>query len=80
MSKEDNTIYKKIASNFSGTREQLLKLLGIITPENPQEVQESIDYSSMKVTELKDIAKARGHKGYSTLKKAELIDLLTNNG
>tara|TARA_Y100000592_G_scaffold3779_1_gene5446 strand:+ start:700 stop:939 length:240 start_codon:yes stop_codon:yes gene_type:complete len=76
----NDTIYKKIASNFSGTREQLLKLLGIITPENPQEVQESIDYSSMKVTELKDIAKARGHKGYSTLKKAELIDLLTNNG
>ena len=76
----NDTIYKKTASNFSGTREQLLKLLGIITPENPQEVQESIDYSSMKVTELKDIAKARGHKGYSTLKKAELIDLLTNNG
>ena len=76
----NDTIYKKIASNFSGTREQLLKLLGIITPENPQEVQESIDYSSMKVTELKDIAKARGHKGYSTLKKAELIDLLTNKG
>ena len=76
----NDTIYKKIASNFSGTREQLLKLLGIITPENPQEVQESIDYSSMKVTELKDIAKARGHKGYSTLKKAELIDLMTNNG
>ncbi len=79
MSKEDNTIYKKIASNFSGTREQLLKLLGIITPETPAK-EESIDYSSMKVAELKDVAKARGLKGYSTLKKAELIELLTNNG
>jgi len=74
-----STVYKKIASNFSGTREQLLKLLGIITPENPVQ-EESIDFSSMKVTELKDIAKARGLKGYSTLKKAELIELLTNNG
>ena len=73
-----STVYKKIASNFSGTREQLLKLLGIITPENPVQ-EESIDFSSMKVTELKDIAKARGLKGYSTLKKAELIELLTNN-
>ena len=73
-----STVYKKIASNFSGTREQLLKLLGIITPENPVQ-EESIDFSSMKVAELKDIAKARGLKGYSTLKKAELIELLTNN-
>ena len=73
-----STVYEKIATNFKGTREQLLKLLGIVTPETPS-TEESVDYSDMKVSELKDVAKARGLKGYSTLKKAELIEFLTNN-
>ena len=30
----------------------------------------------MKLTELKDLAKSRGLKGYSKLKKSELIELL----
>jgi hypothetical protein len=37
-----------------------------------------VDLSTLKVTELKAVAKERGHKGYSTLKKAELINLLDN--
>jgi|ETNvirnome_6_100_1030635.scaffolds.fasta_scaffold59421_3 peptidylprolyl isomerase len=36
------------------------------------------DYTSLNVAELKAIAKQRGLKGYSTLKKAELIALLDN--
>jgi len=36
----------------------------------------SVDYSSMKVTELKALAKEQGLKGYSKLKKAELIEAL----
>jgi hypothetical protein len=36
------------------------------------------DLSTLKVTELKALAKEQGHKGYSTLKKTELIDLLNN--
>ena len=36
------------------------------------------DYTSLNVTELKAMAKQRGLKGYSTLKKAELIALLDN--
>ena len=40
------------------------------------EPKESIDFESMTVVELKALAKERGLEGYSTLKKAELIDLL----
>ena len=39
---------------------------------------ESVDLTTLKVTELKALAKEQGHKGYSTLKKTELIDLLNN--
>ncbi|KAK9680580.1 Rho termination factor, N-terminal domain [Popillia japonica] len=35
-----------------------------------------IDYNSMTVAELKELAKERGLSGYSTLSKAELIALL----
>ena len=34
------------------------------------------DYSKLKVTELKKLAKERGFKGYSSLKKTQLIELL----
>ena len=40
---------------------------------------ESPDYSTFKVTELKAEAKSRGFKGYTRLKKSELIDLLNEN-
>ena len=36
------------------------------------------DYSTLKVAELKKLAKERGLKGYSTLKKTELVELLKN--
>ncbi|XP_071698538.1 rho-N domain-containing protein 1, chloroplastic-like [Rutidosis leptorrhynchoides] len=39
---------------------------------------EKDDLSSMKLVELREVAKSRGIKGFSKLKKAELLELLTN--
>ena len=50
-----------------------------IVGSNPQTTtsdEESTDLAKLKVTELKQLAKLRGLKGYSTLKKTELIDFL----
>ena len=41
-----------------------------------EEKKESKDYSKMTLTELKAIAKEQGIKGYSTMKKDELISNL----
>jgi hypothetical protein len=36
----------------------------------------SVDLESLKVAELKELAKAKGIAGYTTMKKAELIEAL----
>lgn len=41
-----------------------------------ERVQEQIDYSDMKVSELKELAKERDIEGFSHMKKSELIDAL----
>lgn len=38
--------------------------------------EETVDYSAMTLTELKEVAKAQGVKGYSKMKKEELINAL----
>ena len=65
----------KVLNWFSGTHKQLMEALGIST-NNTEEIQVTVDYGSQTVTELKAIAKERGLKGYSSLKKAQLIELL----
>ena len=66
----------KVLNWFSGTHKQLMEALGIST-NNTEEVETTTDYSGQTVSQLKTIAKERGLKGYSTLKKAELITLLS---
>ena len=42
-------------------------------------LEESIDYESMTVSQLRELAKERGLTGYSSLNKADLIQLLKDN-
>ena len=41
--------------------------------------EDTIDYESMTVTQLRELAKERGLTGYSSLIKADLIQLLRDN-
>ncbi|NUI79752.1 Rho termination factor N-terminal domain-containing protein [Staphylococcus borealis] len=41
-----------------------------------ERVQEQTDYSGMKVSELKELAKERNIEGFSDMKKAELVEAL----
>ena len=40
--------------------------------------ESSTDFGSLTVSELKEIAKERGLKGYSSLRKADLVNLLSS--
>ena len=40
---------------------------------------ETIDYESMTVVQLRELARERGLTGYSSLNKADLIQLLRDN-
>ena len=42
-------------------------------------LEETIDYESMTVVQLRELAKERGLTGYSSLNKADLIQLLKDN-
>ena len=39
----------------------------------------SVDFNSLKVTELRSLAKEKGLSGYTSLRKAQLIEMLEQN-
>ena len=47
-----------------------------IKKEEPKKA-ETVDYSTKTVAELRELAKEKEVKGYSTMKKAELIEALS---
>jgi len=65
-------IKTRVAEFFSGTHEQLMNLIG------GSKQTETEDLNEYTVTQLKNMAKERGLTGYSSLKKADLINLLNN--
>ena len=68
------TLKTRITEFFSGTHEQLMSLIG----GSKETETKTEDLSNYTVVQLKNIAKERGLTGYSSLKKADLINLLNN--
>ena len=69
---KENKMADKVIKNFNGTHEELMELL----KGSKDQVSEDLDLNSMKVTELRALAKERGLQGYSGLNKAALINLI----
>jgi hypothetical protein len=82
----EGAYYRQTTLDRASTRLKLKERLQkhILVEEEPTPVKETPvkavqtgpDYTSMSVADLKAAAKEQGLKGYSKMKKAELIDLL----
>ena len=70
----------KVVNWFSGTHKQLMEALRVSSNKTEQTntLQNTTDYDKQTVSQLKSLAKERGLRGYSSLKKSELINLLNN--
>ena len=64
-------------SKKATTKKTATKKAAVKEVETKEETKATKDFSSMTVAELKAAAKEAGIKGYTSLKKAELIEALT---
>ena len=78
---EPSKPFEKASEEVDVKEEKQPKQAAPAEVEEPvQEVaKEAVDLSALKVGELRDIAKEMGLSGYSSLKKAELIQLIEDN-
>lgn len=75
--RDDRKPYNK-DRNFDNKKEEVKKEQPVTEVKEVKKVEkaETVDLSSKTVSELRDLAKAKEIKGYSTMKKAELLEAL----
>ena len=72
--KRDNKNFER--RNFDKNPQKEVKAEAKKEEEKEEKKVEKVDYSASTVAELRELAKAKEIKGYSTMKKAELIEAL----
>jgi peptidoglycan hydrolase CwlO-like protein len=74
----ENVLNDKVVKEVSTLNQKVESLIAKEEAEvqTIQDIKEEIDYLKMTVVELKAVAKEKGIKGFSTMKKSELIEAL----
>ncbi len=75
--KETKKVAKKEVVKEEKKKEKAVTKKESVKKATPKKKEEKLDYSSMTVAELKKIAKEKDIKGYSTMKKDELVKALS---
>ncbi len=75
--KEEKKEEKKVSKKEEKTEKVEKAPVKEVKEEVKEEKKEVVDYSSMTLADLKAKAKEAGIKGYSTMKKAELVEVLS---
>ena len=74
--RRQNKKVEKTEKTFNKTEDKVVNSTKEVENEVVSEEKQEVDYNSMTLSDLKALAKTKGVKGYSTMKKAELIEAL----